>query len=122
MRRSNRKAGTAPAAKKRSCLAAPFGDYPFSRDARYWRTIRATRKTMAWSNSRKSRPVSFRIFSRRYTRVLRWTNSFREVSETFRLFSKNLLMVNNVSWSRESREFFLKTSRRKISHRVVGSW
>ena len=43
------------------------------------------------------------------------------ISETFRLFSKNLLMVNRVSWSRESREFFLKTSRRKISHRVVGS-
>ena len=92
-----------------------------SRLVRYLRTIRATLKTMAWSNWRRSRPVSFLIFSRRYTRVLRWTKSYREVSETFRLFSKNLLMVKRVSWSRDSMEFFLKTSLRKISQRVVGS-
>ena len=79
-------------------------------------------KIMAWSNCRRSSPVSFLIFSSRYTRVFRWTNSFREVSDTFRLFSKNLLMVKRVSWSRESMEFFLNTSVRKISHSVVGSW
>ena len=45
---------------------------------------------MASSNSRRSSPVSFLIFSSRYTRVFRWTNSFRAVSDTFRLFSKNL--------------------------------
>ena len=36
-----------------------------SRLDRYLRTISATLKTMAWSNSRRSRPVSFLIFSRR---------------------------------------------------------
>ena len=86
------------------------------------RTMRATLKTMAWSNCRRSSPVSFLIFSRRYTRVLRWTKSFREVSETFRLFSKNLLMVKRVSWSSQSMEDFLKISLRKISQRVVGNW
>src|SRR5699024_11894270 len=55
---------------------------------RYFLTIRATLKTMASSNSRRSRPVIFLIFSRRYTSVLRCTNSFLEVSDTFRLFSK----------------------------------
>ena len=57
---------------------------------RYFFTISATLKVMASSNSRRSRPVSFLIFSSRYTSVFRWTNSFRAVSETFRLFSKNL--------------------------------
>ena len=57
---------------------------------RYFFTMRATLKVMASSNSRRSRPVSFLIFSRRYTSVLRWTNSLRAVSETLRLFSKNL--------------------------------
>ena len=88
---------------------------------RYFLTMRATLKVMASSNSRRSRPVSFLIFSSRYTRVLRWTNSYRAVSETFRLFSKNLWIVNSVSWSRESMGFFLNTSMRNISHRVVGS-
>ena len=37
----------------------------FSREFRYWRTISATRKTIAWSNCRRSRPVSLRIFSSR---------------------------------------------------------
>ena len=37
----------------------------FSREARYFLTISATLKIMAWSNSRRSRPVSFLIFSRR---------------------------------------------------------
>ncbi len=40
----------------------------------------------------RSSPVSFLIFSSRYTRVFRWTNSFREVSDTFRLFSKTLMV------------------------------
>ena len=57
---------------------------------RYFFTMRATLKVMASSNSRRSRPVSFLIFSRRYTSVLRCTNSLRAVSETLRLFSKNL--------------------------------
>ena len=39
--------------------------YLFSREDRYLRTISATLKTMAWSNWRRSRPVSFLIFSRR---------------------------------------------------------
>ncbi len=55
---------------------------------RYFLTISATLKTIASSNSRRSRPVRRLIFSRRYTSVLRCTNSLREVSETFRLFSK----------------------------------
>lgn len=38
---------------------------------RYFLTIRATLNVMASSNSRRSRPVSFLIFSSRYTRVLR---------------------------------------------------
>ncbi len=92
----------------------------------------ATLKMMAWSNSRKSSPVSFLIFSRRYTSVLRWTNSLREVSDTFRLFKKNpiealdqetLYTINkffennlNVSIG-----FFLNTSLRNISQSVVGS-
>ena len=67
------------------------------RETRYFLTIRATLKVMASSNSRRSRPVIFLIYSRRYTSVLRWTKSFRAVSDTFRLFSKNLLMVNRVS-------------------------
>ena len=79
-------------------------------EIRYFLTISATLKVMASSNSRRSSPVSFLIFSRRYTRVFRWTKSFRAVSETFRLFSKNLLMVKSVSWSRASMGFFLKTS------------
>ena len=66
-------------------------------DTRYFLTISATLKVMASSNSRRSNPVSFLIFSSRYTRVFRWTKSLRAVSETFRLFSKNLLMVNSVS-------------------------
>ena len=57
---------------------------------RYFFTIRATLKVMASSISRRSRPVSFLIFSSRYTSVFLWTNSYLEVSETFRLFSKNL--------------------------------
>ena len=36
-----------------------------SRLDRYFLTISATLKMMAWSNSRRSRPVSFLIFSRR---------------------------------------------------------
>ena len=36
-----------------------------SRLDKYLRTISATLKTMAWSNCRRSRPVSFLIFSRR---------------------------------------------------------
>ena len=64
---------------------------------RYFFTISATLKTIASSNSRRSRPVSFLIFSRRYTSVLRWTNRPRLVSETFRLFSKKRWMVNSVS-------------------------
>ena len=61
---------------------------------------------MAWSNSRIGpSPVSFLIFSRRYTSVLRWTNSFREVSDTFRLFSKKRLdgkqgfLIQSFRWS-----------------------
>ena len=92
------------------------------REMRYFLTMRATLKVMASSNSRRSRPVSFLIYSRRYTRVFRWTKSFRAVSDTFRLFSKNLLMVSRVSWSRASMGFFLKTSWRNIWHRMVGSW
>ena len=57
---------------------------------RYFFTISATLKVMASSNSRRSSPVSFLIFSSRYTSVLRWTNSLRAVSDTLRLFSKNL--------------------------------
>ena len=53
-------------------------------------TISATLKVMASSNSRRSSPVSFLIFSKRYTKVFRWTKSLRAVSDTFRLFSKNL--------------------------------
>ena len=89
---------------------------------RYFLTISATLKVMASSNSRRSRPVSFLIFSSRYTRVFRWTKSFRAVSETFRLFSMNLLMVNRVSWSRASMGFYLNTSWRNIPHFTVGSW
>ena len=37
----------------------------FSLEERYFLTIRATLKMMAWSNSRRSRPVSFLIFSSR---------------------------------------------------------
>ena len=69
----------------------------FSRETRYFLTMRATLKMIASSNSRRSRPVSFLIFSSRYTSVFLWTNSLRDVSETFRLFSKNLLIVNSVS-------------------------
>ena len=36
-----------------------------SRELRYFLTISATLKMMAWSNSRRSNPVSFLIFSRR---------------------------------------------------------
>ena len=57
---------------------------------RYFFTIKATLKVMASSNSRRSKPVSFLIFSRRYTSVLRCTKSLRAVSDTLRLFSKNL--------------------------------
>ena len=64
---------------------------------RYFFTISATLKTIASSNSRRSRPVSFLIFSRRYTSVLRCTNRPRLVSDTFRLFSKKRWMVNKVS-------------------------
>ena len=85
-------------------------------------TIMATLNTMAWSNSRRSKPVIFFIFSSLYTRVLRWTYSLRLVSDTFRLFSKNLFIVSSVSGSRASMGFFLKTSERNISQRVVGSW
>ena len=70
-------------------------------DAYFLETLRqaadATLNTIASSNSRRSRPVSFLIFSRRYTSVLRWTNRPRLVSETFRLFSKKRWMVNRVS-------------------------
>jgi len=41
------------------------------REVRYFLTIRATLKVMASSNSRRSSPVSFLIFSSRYTSVLR---------------------------------------------------
>ncbi len=68
--------------------AKPYASMP--RLVRYFLTINATLKVMASSNSRRSKPVSFLIFSNRYTKVLRWTNSFRAVSETLRLFSKNL--------------------------------
>ena len=50
---------------------AAFWIYRVSLEDRYLRTISATLNTMAWSNWRRSRPVSFLIFSRRYTRVLR---------------------------------------------------
>ena len=39
--------------------------YLASLEDRYLRTISATLNTMAWSNCRRSRPVSFLIFSRR---------------------------------------------------------
>ena len=42
-----------------------IGFYLASLEDRYLRTIRATLKMMAWSNWRRSSPVSFLIFSRR---------------------------------------------------------
>ena len=59
-----------------------FGDAGMSADqardqyligfaSRYFLTISATLNTMASSNSRRSSPVIFLIFSRRYTSVLR---------------------------------------------------
>ena len=84
-----------PASVSSGRLGAPAGDaaqrvhqYLAGLLDRYFLTIKATLKTIASSNSRRSRPVSFLIFSRRYTSVLRWTNRPRLVSETFRLFSK----------------------------------
>ncbi len=52
-----------------SALSVPYDSIP--REIRYFFTIRATLKVMASSNSRRSRPVSFLIFSSRYTRVFR---------------------------------------------------
>ena len=84
-----------PASVSSGRLGTPAGDaaqrvhqYLAGLLDRYFLTIKATLKTIASSNSRRSRPVSFLIFSRRYTSVLRWTNRPRLVSETFRLFSK----------------------------------
>ena len=84
-----------PASVSSGRLGTPTGDaaqrvhqYLAGLLDRYFLTIKATLKTIASSNSRRSRPVSFLIFSRRYTSVLRWTNRPRLVSETFRLFSK----------------------------------
>ena len=91
-------------------------------ESRYFLTISATLKVTAWSNSRRSRPVSFLIFSSLYTRVFLCTKSFLEVSETLRLFSKKLCTVISVSRSSDSSEPFLNTSERNISQRVVGSW
>lgn len=65
--------------------------------------INATLNTIAWSNSLKSRPVSFLIFSRRYTRVFLCTNSFsgslRNVEVIFKEFldSKQGLVVKAVN-------------------------
>ena len=85
-------------------------------------TIRAILKIIAWSNSLRSSPVSFLIFSSLYTRVFLCTKSFLEVSETFRLFSKKRCIVKRVSWSSASILLFLKTSLRNVSQRVVGRW
>ena len=60
-----------------------------AKNAPHGRGFRHTLNTIASSNSRRSRPVSFLIFSRRYTRVFLCTKSFLEVSDTLRLFSKN---------------------------------
>ena len=93
-----------PASVSSGRLGTPAGDaaqrvhqYLAGLLDRYFLTIKATLKTIASSNSRRSRPVSFLIFSRRYTSVLRWTNRPRLVSETFRLFSKKRWMVKRVS-------------------------
>ena len=60
-------------------------------ESRYLLTISATLNTMASSNSRRSKPVSFLIFSSRYTNVFRWTNSFLEVSDTFAVLNEGRL-------------------------------
>ena len=47
------------------CQPRRMNFYLASREDRYLRTISATLKMMAWSNWRRSSPVSFLIFSNR---------------------------------------------------------
>ena len=49
-------------------------------EERYFLTMSAILKIIAWSNWRRSSPVSFLILSRRYTREFLCKKSFREVS------------------------------------------